>query len=390
MAFKLFSRPNRQTCMVISWLFITSNSLFAQYSTDFSVHTSASRKNSWVTGLEHTTSPVRSETGSYDRLLRKGGTILFKTLSPEQYARETMETLHTELTDWKGLSLRSESGVQLLTLHPDQLISLQSLLMGKVYDHTYLRQVILESKDPSHSAMNRELLRQVLALQLNRMAVRNELLNEFRIEFDAWLVTQQMDSSGTEAAPFGMPCGNGMDAKMVYSWKFPVALKALLGSDNTVHGLQDLAVEVLAGSREVSKNQVEDILAGVRMINEAFESGRFLLGWSDQFITCSNSWILRWKIKTPVPAVPVNQEAFSTRSAIKKSGSSLLLEVEALEHSRVLIELYTEKGSRIKKLYHNRLEQGQQLHFPINKTDQKASLIYKVTADGRTYSGLIP
>ena len=147
---------------------------------------------------------------------------------------------------------------------------------------------------------------------------------------------------------------------------------------------------MLAGSREVSKNQVEDILAGVRMINEAFESGRFLLGWSDQFITCSNSWILRWKIKTPVPAVPVNQEAFSTRSAIKKSGSSLLLEVEALEHSRVLIELYTEKGSRIKKLYHNRLEQGQQLHFPINKTDQKASLIYKVTADGRTYSGLIP
>ncbi len=390
MAFKLFSRPNRQSCMVIAWLFIACNNLFAQYSSDLSVYASASRKNSFVTALEPTSSPAISDNGRYERLLRKGGTILFKTLSPEQYARETMETLHTELTNWKGLSLRTERGVQLLTLQPDQLISLQSLLMGKVYDHTYLRQVILDSKDPSYSAMNRELLRQVLALQLNRMAVRNELLNEFRIEFDAWLVTQQMDSSGTEAAPFGMPCGNGMDAKMVYSWKFPVALKALLGSDNTVHGLQDLAVEVLAGSRAVSKTQAEDILTSVRTINEAFESGRFLLGWSDQFITCSNSWILRWKIKTPVPAVPVNQEAFSTRSAIKKSGSSLLLEVEALEDSRVLIELYTEKGSRIKKLYHNRLEQGQQLHFPLNKADQNASLIYKVTADGRTYSGLIP
>lgn len=149
-------------------------------------------------------------------------------------------------------------------------------------------------------------------------------------------------------------------------------------------------MEVLAGNRQASKTEIEEILNGVRVVNEAFESGRYLLGWSEQFITCSNSWILRWKIKTPALEVPVSQTAYSTGAELKTIAGETRLEINALESSRVLIELYTEKGSRIKKFYHDRLNQGEQVSFIIKKNEKSGSLIYKVTADGRTYSGLIP
>ncbi|MCF1714702.1 hypothetical protein L0U88_08700 [Flavihumibacter sp. RY-1] len=389
MAFKLFSRLNRRICFAIALLYLLSNNLFAQNAVDLSARTSHGRKASWISVEHLSVFNSEKETGKYDKAVSQGATILFKTQSPAKYARQT-EILSAELKDWKGVELRSGKGVQLLTLQPDQLISLQSLLMGKVYDPTFLRQEILYTENLSQSSLNRELLSQVLALQLNRMVMKNELLEEFRIEFDSWLVTQQMDFSGKELSPGGMPCGNGMDSRVVYSWKFPTSLQSILGTDNTVRGLQDLAVEVLAGSRSVSKSQVEDILQGVRIINEAFESGRYLLGWSDQFITCSNSWILRWKIKTPALEVPVREDSYTTRASLKTKGGEIRLEVDALESSRVLIELYTERGSRIKKFYHDRLDKGAQLSFLIDKTGVADVLIYKVTAEGRTYSGLIP
>lgn len=389
MAFKLFSRQTRRTFFALVVLYLTGNPLVAQNTVDFSVHTSHNRKASRLPGAHLSVSNSEMETSKYDEAVSRGAAILFKTQSPLQYA-ELTGTLNTGVKDWKGLELRSGKGVELLALQPDQLISLQSLLLGKVYDPTFFRQMILRKEDPSQSSLNRELLSQVLALQLNRMALKNELLDEFRIEFDSWLVTQQMDSSANEFNPGAMPCGNGMDSRMVYSWKFPASLKSILGTDNTVRGLKDLAVEVLAGDKSVSKTQEEEILQGVRIINEAFESGRYLLGWSDQFITCSNSWILRWKIKSPALEVPVSKAAYTTRSYLKTSGGETRLEVEALESSRVLIELYTEKGSRIKKIYHDRLDHGAKLSFLIPKTGNSRVLIYKVTADGRTYSGLIP
>ncbi|MCG7751000.1 hypothetical protein [Flavihumibacter cheonanensis] len=389
MAFKLFSRLNRRICFAIALFFLLSNNLVAQTAVELSVYNSHGRKASWIP-VEHLSfSSYEKETGRYDKAVSQGATILFKTLSPAKYARQT-EILSAELKDWKGLELRSGKGVQLLAIQPDQLISLQSLLMGKVYDPTFFRQEILYSENLSQASLNRELLSQVLALQLNRMLMKNELLEEFRIEFGSWLVTQQMEISGNELSPGGMPCGNGMDSKVVYSWKFPASLQSILGMDNTVRGLQDIAVEVLAGNRSVSKSQVEDILQGVRIINEAFESGRYLLGWSDQFITCSNSWILRWKIKTPALEVPVREESYSTRANLITEGGEIRLKVEALVSSRVLIELYSEKGSRIKKFYHDRLEEGGILSFFIDKTSDAEVLIYKVSAEGKTYSGLIP
>ncbi len=389
MAFKLFSRFNRRACFAIVILFLLSNHLAAQNTTDFSAQASLSRKPVWISGEHFPVPESEKETGRFDKVVKSGGSILFKTKSPLQYARQT-ETLSAAFAEGKGLELRSGNGIQLLAIQPDQLISLQSLLMGKVYDPTFFRQVILYADDPSYSSLNRELLSQVLALQLNRMLVKNELLEEFRIEFDSWLVTQQMDNSQNALDPGVAPCGNGMDSKLVHSWKFPASLKTLLGSKNTVRDLQDLAVEVLAGNRQASKTEIEEILNGVRVVNEAFESGRYLLGWSEQFITCSNSWILRWKIKTPALEVPVSQTAYSTWSELKTIAGETRLEINALESSRVLIELYTEKGSRIKKFYHDRLNQGEQVSFIIKKNEKSGSLIYKVTADGRTYSGLIP
>ena len=389
MAFKLFSRQTRRTFFALVVLYLTGNPLVAQNTVDFSVHTSHNRKASWLPGAHLSVSNSEMETSKYDEAVSRGAAILFKTRSPLQYA-ELTGTLNTGGKDGKGLELRSGKGVLLLALQPDQIISLQSLLLGKVYDPTFFRQMILRKEDPSQSSLNRKLLSQVLALQLNRMALKNELLDEFRIEFDSWLVTQQMDFSDNELSPGGMPCGNGMDSRVVYSWKFPTSLQSILGTDNTVRGLQDLAVEVLSGSWSASKSQVEEILQGVRIINEAFESGRYLLGWSDQFITCSNSWILRWKIKTPALEVPVREDSYTTRASLKTKGGEIRLEVDALESSRVLIELYTERGSRIKKFYHDRLDKGAQLSFLIDKTGVADVLIYKVTAEGRTYSGLIP
>ncbi|MCG7859697.1 hypothetical protein MD537_22150, partial [Flavihumibacter sediminis] len=107
---------------------------------------------------------------------------------------------------------------------------------------------------------------------------------------------------------------------------------------------------------------------------------------SDQFITCSNSWILRWKIKTPALEVPVREESYSTRANLITEGGEIRLKVEALVSSRVLIELYSEKGSRIKKFYHDRLEEGGILSFFIDKTSDAEVLIYKVSAEGKTYS----
>lgn len=389
MAFKLFSRFNRRACFAIAILFLLSNHLAAQNTTEFSAHASLSRKSAWISGEHFPVPESEKETGRFDKVVKSGGSILFKTKSPIQYARQT-ETLSAAFAEGKGLELRSGNGIQLLAIQPDQLISLQSLLMGKVYDPTFFRQVILHADDPSYSSLNRELLSQVLALQLNRMVVKNELLEEFRIEFDSWLVTQQMDISENALDPGVAPCGNGMDSKLVHSWKFPASLKTILDSKNTVRDLQDLAVEVLAGNRQASKTEIEEILNGVRIVNEAFESGRYLLGWSEQFITCSNSWILRWKIKTPALEVPVSQTAYTTGAELKTIAGETRLEINALESSRVLIELYTEKGSRIKKFYHDRLNQGEQLSFVIKKKEKSGSLIYKVTADGRTYSGLIP
>ncbi|MCU0385909.1 MAG: hypothetical protein MUE38_07760, partial [Flavihumibacter sp.] len=200
MAFKLFSRLNRRIRFAIAILCLLSNNLFAQNAVDLSAHSFHGKKASWISVEHLSVSNSEKETGRYDKAISQGATILFKTQSPAKFARQTA-ILSAELKDWKGLELRSGKGIKLLALQPDQLISLQSLLMGKVYDPTFFRQEILYAENLLESSLYRELLSQILALQLNRMVMKNELLEEFRIEFDSWLVTQQMDFSGNELNP---------------------------------------------------------------------------------------------------------------------------------------------------------------------------------------------
>ncbi len=396
MAFKLFSLPGRQTVSAFLFSLLISNTLIAQQGADYSaLNKSANRYSPLsLSSFEETGHGEHPEhiTGinRYDRILRQGGTVLLKTYTPDQYAGKDFSTLETEFPNWKGLDLKTRKGTTLLSIWADEIISLQSLLSGKLFDPLYFKQVILKSASGAADiAANRELLRQLIALELNSMAVSNALLKEFRIEFDSWLVTQQMDTETTGESIL-MPCGNGMDSKIIYSWKFPAGLKKLLGTDNTVAALQDLTIEVLAGKKKIAKTQYADLLTGIQMINEAFGSGRYLLGWSNQFVNCSNSWILQWKFDSPVLSVPVGEGTFSTEAMVLNKMDQTILQVKGLTDSRVLIELYSEKGSRVEKFYHGKLSGGESLQFVIKSSGKTQGLIYKVSADGKTYSGLIP
>jgi hypothetical protein len=328
---------------------------------------------------------------NYDLAIRGGETILLKTYLPDQYAAMPAGSISGNQYSQQEIVLRSRRGTELLRLQEGQLITLQALLLGKIHDQTFFTSVVMKkSVDVGMIDMNRSLVKQLLALELNRSREGNALLNDFRLDFENWLVTQQLKPSAAGAASSLSPCGVGVDSRVVYSWKFPLSLKNLLGEDNTVQALNDLVVEVLAGNRVVTKSQLSDLVDALRIINEAFEKGRFMIGWSQHFVTCSNSWIMRWKMLTPELELPVDEKNYTTKARLLEEKKGTFLKITANINSRVLVELYSEKGSRIEKFYHSQLAEGETLRFEIKHPSKGERLVYKVTADGRTYSGLIP
>ncbi len=328
---------------------------------------------------------------SYDLAIRDGETILLKTYLPDQYAAMPAGSIAGNQHSQQEIVLRSRRGTELLRLQSGQLITLQALLLGKIHDQTFFTNVVMkESADAGMIEMNRSLVKQLLALELNRSIKGNAILNDFRLDFGNWLVTQQLKPAEAGSASSLSPCGVGVDSRVVYSWKFPVSLKNLLGEENTVQALNDLVVEVLAGNKIVTKSQLSDLVDALRIINEAFEKGRCMIGWSQHFITCSNSWIMRWKMLTPGLELPIDEKNYTTRARLLQEKNGTFLQITANINSRVLVELYSEKGSRIEKYYHSQLAEGETLRFEVKHPANAERLVYKVTADGRTYSGLIP
>lgn len=323
----------------------------------------------------------------YDYALHSGEPVLLTTYLPDQYASMPEKAAAVQLADG-AMEVRNRKGTLLMKLHSTQLITIQSLLQGKIHNQEFVSQfVVNESASAVTIDMNRQLLRQLLALYFSKQQRENHLLGDFRLEYGKWLVSQKTMPGREER--YLQPCGSGNFANAIYSWKIPAGLEALLGEDNTVEALIDLGIEVLSGNKAVSKSQQEDLENTLRIVNEAFEQGRYLVGWSQQFITCSNSWIMRWKMLTPVMELPFGEDAYTTSVRVDSSDGISLI-VNGLSDSRVLIELYTEKGSRIDKLCYQHIGEGEVVRLPVKKTAKADRLIYKVTADGRTYSGLIP
>ncbi|KYP16089.1 hypothetical protein [Flavihumibacter sp. CACIAM 22H1] len=389
MAFKLFRNQSIASVAVFAASYLLGNPSFSQSVQDYSIlkKKSLTETVSWSMPFQ----PAEEVLNNYDHALRDKTPVSLNTYLPDQYAGMPAGSIADKRANRQEIVLRSRKGTELFRLKADQLITLQALLLGKVHDPVFFAQVVVKDQaDAGTIEMNRSLVRQLLALALNRSRQGNELLNDFRLEFGNWLVTQQLKPAQQGNTAYLSPCGAGEDNRIVYSWKFPSSLKEVLGADNTVEALNDLAVEVLAGNQTLSKHQLNDLYTAVRIVNEAFENGRFLLGWSHQFITCSNSWILRWKLLTPVPELPVDEKSYTTRAKLVSGQGQRFLEVTANQDSKVLIELYSEKGSRLEKYYHSQLSAGNTVRFEIKAEEQNERLVYKVTADGRTYSGLIP
>lgn len=399
MASLSFASNRMKALLVLTGITFGLNHLQAQYAQDYSIRRkpthiqaiwNSDRFNDSAT-IEKSHNSATAVYNRYDMALRSDAPILLTTYSPSQYAAMPGNIVADKKSDEERMDIRSRKGTVLLSLHPSQLITIQSLLQGKIHNKEFFSSFIMDqSADQGSIEMNRELLRQLLALHFSRQIPNNKLLNDFRLEYGKWLVSQKTDPSSASETKHMQPCGSAELATAVYSWKIPAGLEALLGEDNTIAALNDLAVEVLAGKKLLAKNELADLGTTIRIVNEAFEEGRFLLGWSQQFITCSNSWILRWKMLTPTRDLPISADAYSTQTTVQVSEPETQLFVKALSSSRVLIELYTEKGSRVEKFYHSNLEAGETQRFTIKNSTKAERLVYKVTADGRTYSGLIP
>lgn len=328
-------------------------------------------------------------TGKSSQVIATSQGMLLTTYLPEQYAAMAPGELGENTVG--AIEIKSSTGTVLMTLLPDQMITLQAIMVGKIHNQRFLANFVME--DAGNTAgvqMHSALVRQLLALHLNRKNERNATMDQFRLEFGKYLVTQQKDRRISVADTALMPCGAGLESNSVYSWKLPSSVESLLNGNTSIGGLNDLVVEVLAGNREISKTQAEDLAVAVRVVNEAFENGRYFLGWSDQFITCSNSWVLRWKLGDAVAELPVNSAAFSTELTINNDGDKQELQVVARENTKVLVELYSEKGSRLNKFYHGAMAEGETRRFAFKRPSKSGTLIYKVTSNGRTYSGLIP
>lgn len=256
-----------------------------------------------------------------------------------------------------------------------------------------------------HGKINNSLLAQTITLSLNMNLTPDRVLEDFPLEGGRWLVTQQKDPRSSCSNPLMMQCGwFGNSNRAIQSWRIPANVVNALGEDKTVWGLFCLAGYSLTGRALPKGVSLHDIENAVKIINEAFHEGRFFIGWSDRYVNCSNIWFYRWTAGSALTTAPENTSASATdevgagldnsvhSTTVKAFPNPFVekvqLQFRASESGMVMMEIYNLTGQRLSVLYKGYMQNGEVKkldYYPGNKAS--SVLIYKVSANGKIYSG---
>jgi hypothetical protein len=177
-----------------------------------------------------------------------------------------------------------------------------------------------------------------------------------------------------------------------------------LGEDRTVWGLFCLAGFTLTGRPIPEGVSLKDIEEAVEAINEAFHEGRYFIGWSDRNVNCANYWYYKWTaafyqwygggygsgINTDDAVAKALPEITATE--VKAFPNPFVdrvnFQIKAKADGQVLVEVYNVAGQRLEMLYNGSLRKGETKNLVyLPRMGGTETIIYKVTANGSTYSG---
>ncbi|MBL7771141.1 MAG: T9SS type A sorting domain-containing protein [Flavipsychrobacter sp.] len=253
--------------------------------------------------------------------------------------------------------------------------------------------------------INNSLLAETITLALNMNLTPDRVLEDFPLEAGRWLVTQAKDPRSACNKPRMMDCGwSGNSKKAIDSWRIPANVVNALGEDKTVWGLFCLAGFTITGRPIPEGVSLKDIEEAVEAINEAFHEGRYFIGWSDRNVNCGNYWYYKWTAAFYHWYGGGQNSGINTDESIAKAIPEITAtEVKAFPNpfvdrvnfqitsntdGPVLVEVYNTAGQRLELLYNGNMRKGETRNMVyIPRQGGTETVIYRVTANGKTYSG---
>lgn len=289
--------------------------------------------------------------------------------------------------------------------YQNEAAKLQALLPGKGKNELVNGIYSVDWNTPvKKGKINNTLLAETITLALNMNLTPDRVLEDFPLEAGRYLVTQARDPKSSCAKPKMAECGwTGNSKQAIESWRIPANVVNALGEDKTVWGLFCLAGFTLTGRpipQGVSLNDIEDAVAA---INEAFNEGRYFIGWSDRTVNCGNYWYYRWTaafyqwyggfasgVNTDEAVAKALPEVTTTE--VKAFPNPFVdrvnFQVKAQVEGPVLVEIFNTSGQRLELLYNGNLRKGETKNLVYTpKMGGTEAIIYRVTANGSSYSG---
>ncbi len=254
--------------------------------------------------------------------------------------------------------------------------------------------------------INNTLLAETITLALNMNLTPDRVLEDFPLEAGRYLVTQARDPRSSCSKPRMLDCGwNGNSKKAIDSWRIPSNVVNALGEDKTVWGLFCLAGFTITGRPIPEGVSLKDIEQAVVAINEAFNEGRYFIGWSDREVNCANYWYYKWTaafyqwygggygygINTDESLAAKTQPEI-TATEVKAFPNPFVdrvnFQVKANADGPVLVEVFNTAGQRLELLYTGSMRKGETKNLVyVPKTGGTETIIYKVTTNSASFSG---